>query len=77
MVSSAKNRTVLLETSSGKSFMLMRNSKGTRTKPCGTSESTGKEEDDFPSRTTFCDLPERKEPIQPKVFPLTPCYVNL
>ena len=42
----------------------MRNSTGPKTEPCGTPESTGIEEDDFPSRTTLWDLPPRKEPIQ-------------
>ena len=46
----------------------MRKSTGPKTEPCGTSESTGAEEEDFPSRTTFCDLHERKEPSQPKVY---------
>ena len=41
---------VLFETYSGRSFMLMRNSTGLRTEPCGTPDSTGAEEDDFPSQ---------------------------
>ena len=51
-------------------FIYMRNNTGPKTEPCGTPESIGTEEDDFPSRapSEICQR-EKSLPI-PKYFPL-------
>ena len=63
IVSSAKS-VMLLCIVSGISFMYKRNKQGPSTEPCGTPDITGHDSDSSPSRTTRCDLPERKDPIQ-------------
>ena len=62
MVSSA-NSLMLLLIESGMSFMYMRKRQGPSTDPWGTPDSTGQAPDCSPSRTTFCDLPDKKDLI--------------
>ena len=62
MVSSA-NSLMLLLIESGMSFMYIRKGQGPSTDPWGTPDSTGQAPDCSPSRTTFCDLPDKKDLI--------------
>ena len=62
MVSSA-NSLMLLLIESCMSFMYMRKRQGPSTDPWGTPDSTGHAPDCSPSRTIFCDLPDKKDLI--------------
>ena len=56
----------------GRLFMYSRNSKGPRTVPCGTPESTLVEVEDIPSTTTHCVWSRRKAAIHVHVWPSIP-----
>ena len=62
MVLSA-NSLMLLLIESGISLMYMRNRQGPSTDPCGTPDNTVQASDFSPSRTTFCDLSDKKDLI--------------
>mgnify|MGYP001595851294 CR=1 FL=1 len=71
-VSSAKSRTLELETYSGRSLMYIRKSKGPRTEPCGTPDATAMVSDCDPFSTTDCVLLSRNDFIHLSVSPLMP-----
>ena len=60
------------ETFSDRSLIDKRNSKGLRTAPCGTPETTGTDGEAIPSTSTFCDLSVRKLSIHEIRDPLIP-----
>ena len=62
MVSSANNLMLLL-IESGMPLIDMRNRQGPIMDPCGTPDNTGQAPDYSPSRTTLCDLPDKKDLI--------------
>ena len=57
------NSLMLLLIESGMSLMYMRNRQGPSTDPRGTPDNTGQEPDCSLSRTTLCDLPDKKDLI--------------
>ena len=71
MVSSA-NSLMLLLIESGMLFMYMRKGQGPSTDPWGTPDSTGQAPDYSPLRTTFCDLPDKKDLIHAMTVVLCP-----
>ena len=60
---SPANSLMLLLIESGMSLMYMRNRQGQSTDPCGYLYNTGQAPDCLPSRTTLCDLPDKKDII--------------
>ena len=69
--SSANRRTVDF-TASGRSLIWHKNSRGPRTVPCGTPESTLTDSDSSPSTTTFIFLFVKKSRSLELILPSTP-----